>query len=137
MTYGWAFLIISVAAAAIYAFGWFDFTDVLPQKCDFFSQVECIDFTATQAEVRIIIANDFNADIMLHNVTITKGGDPVCTSTSIANKDWPIGEKREIILSDCDIEESRLDADLHVTYYHPDCVDCKYTSLGTLDVKVR
>lgn len=146
-TYGWAFLVLGVTVAAIYAFGWFDIGAVLPQRCDFFGQVECTDYYADAAagEIQVTLLNDFSADLVVRDFNATDGRDLECTDPpQIPNTgDWPLGTDIMLNLSNCAgasfYSGGRINAKLAVRYRHEDCSSelCEHTSYGTLDVKVN
>jgi hypothetical protein len=152
ITYGWAFLILAVTVAAIYAFGWIDVSGIMPEKCDFFGQVECVDYYVEAGavnEVRVRIVNDFNSDIILIDMNATASyADDLCPLPGGDNippvgADWKMGEEYEIILSGCAGERfksrNRLNAKIHLRFRHPDCGTdvCHHTAIGTLDAKIN
>jgi len=70
-TYAWAFLVIMITIGALYYFGVFDFSKILPQRCFFSSQFECLDFVILENEVRVKLYNNIGEDIRIKNFQIT------------------------------------------------------------------
>ncbi|MFW5746474.1 MAG: hypothetical protein ACOCWQ_02905 [Nanoarchaeota archaeon] len=155
-TYGWALLIITVITGAIYTFGWLDFSMLMPEKCDFFAQVECEEFyvqvngppgTADDS-ITLILNNDFNADLVLRNVTIADPtGTLQCDAISPSvDTGWDIGESITVNLTECQGQkfEKRVTLDAFVTvhfYNNETCPNgpsnCVYTSKGVLQARVN
>ena len=63
VTYGWALLVIGVIVAAIYALGAFNTGDFLPERCEFFGQVTCRDFTISTESFGISVINNFGVNL--------------------------------------------------------------------------
>lgn len=82
VTYGWAFLVILAAIAALSYFGVLSPKNYMPEKCDFGQQLNCVDqYVDTSGAVVLRFKNDFGA-----NITITNAyGDYVNSSSSIVN----------------------------------------------------
>lgn len=70
VTYGWAILIIGIIIAAIYAFGWLDVQNFLPQKCTFYGQVGCRDFEITNSGLNLSLDNNFGAHLYIKSIEI-------------------------------------------------------------------
>lgn len=87
LTYSWAFLVIGIALAAIYTFGWINIDDILPEKCEFYGQIYCKDFQASsqgvqlfdQNNLSLILVNRFGTDIVITSATISDPiNSPIC-----------------------------------------------------------
>jgi hypothetical protein len=70
VTYGWALLVIGIIVAAIYAFGWFNPNDVLPQRCNFYGQIGCKDFYVDEDVFNLSLINNFGANLFINHVNI-------------------------------------------------------------------
>lgn len=68
MTYGWAIAIIMIFVAVLFSSGILNFNTLVQERCDFFSGLECIDFTAQNNEVFLFIQNRY--PITLHDITV-------------------------------------------------------------------
>lgn len=79
ITYGWAFIVILVMISAFAYFGLFNPTKYLPSRCDFGSQLICVDYQL-QAEtlpdpgfVRLRFQNAFAENIRIYEVSTIDG----------------------------------------------------------------
>jgi len=105
LTYSWAFLVIGIALAAIYSFGWINVDQVLPEQCEFYGQVFCQDFQAytdgSNNEIQIVLVNQFGADLYVRDARIFSpdatdvcGCDTItafqngCTGDAVGQGDW-------------------------------------------------
>lgn len=68
VTYGWAFLVIIAAIAALSYFGVLSPKNYMPEKCDFGQQLNCVDqYVDTAGKVFLRFKNDFGANITVTN----------------------------------------------------------------------
>jgi hypothetical protein len=81
VTYGWALLIIGIVIGAIYTFGWFNPSTFLPQKCSFYGQVGCKDFSLTETEFKLSLINNFGADLYISGLDLLSDGEEICTTS--------------------------------------------------------
>lgn len=110
-TYGWAILGAIIAIGALMYFGFLNPSNLLPNRCDFGKQLECIDYmintTAFGSQVSLMLRNNFGKPINITGV----GGDEIAGSPSVPlvldlgdegeivmnlNQPVPVGEKREV-----------------------------------------
>jgi len=110
-TYGWAILGAIIAIGALMYFGFLNPSNLLPNKCDFGKQLECIDYKintiGSSSQVSLILMNNFGQPI---NITAV-GGDEIAGSPTLPlllnvgdtseivmnlNQLAPIGEKKEV-----------------------------------------
>jgi hypothetical protein len=64
-TYGWAILTALVALGALSYFGFMNPTALMPDKCDFGKQLECVDYMIQGGEVKIMLNNNFGKEIQI------------------------------------------------------------------------
>jgi hypothetical protein len=79
VTYGWALLIIGIVIGAIYTFGWFNPSTFLPQKCTFYGQVGCKDFSLTETEFNLSLVNNFGSDLYISRIDLLGDGEEICS----------------------------------------------------------
>lgn len=91
LTYGWAILAIGIIVAAIYAFGWLDVQNFLPQKCTFYGQVGCRDFQLTSEGLNLSLDNNFGANLYIKYVNITNSPGGSCQTDFNEAIFWPRG----------------------------------------------
>jgi hypothetical protein len=110
-TYGWAILGAIVAVGALMYFGFLNPSNLLPNRCDFGKQLECVDYkintTGSNSQISLILMNNFGKPINITGV----GGDEIAGSPSVPlfldvgdtseivmnlNQPAPIGEKKEV-----------------------------------------
>jgi len=68
-TYGWAIMVALVAIGALAYFGFLNPTNLLPNKCDFGKQLECVEYRIlSNGTFNIMFRNNFGKDISITNV---------------------------------------------------------------------
>lgn len=68
-TYGWAIMVALVAIGALAYFGFLNPTNLLPNKCDFGKQLECVEYRImSNGTFNIMFRNNFGKDITITNV---------------------------------------------------------------------
>nr|MCK4929953.1 hypothetical protein [Nanoarchaeota archaeon] len=68
-TYGWAILAALIAIGALAYFGFLNPSNLLPSKCDFGRQLECVEYRITSdGNVNLMLRNNFGKDIELIDV---------------------------------------------------------------------
>ena len=113
-TYGWAVLTALVAIGALAYFGFLNPSNLLPNRCDFGSQLECAEYriSASNGRVDLMLRNNFGKDIELTDVEAIENtvlGNPFAAPLQIPsgstveaqipiNYIKPAGEKQEIDL---------------------------------------
>jgi hypothetical protein len=104
VTYGWALLIIGIVIGAIYTFGWFNPSTFLPQKCSFYGQIGCKDFSLTEEEFKLSLVNNFGSDLLISRVDLLGDGELLCSVSYLGPGGlitWPRGSFNDsILLSD-------------------------------------
>ncbi len=56
-TYGWAFLVILIMISTLAYFGILNPSKVLPNRCNFGAEFQCVDFQVKTTEVKIRLKN--------------------------------------------------------------------------------
>lgn len=66
-TYGWAVLTALIAVGALAYFGFLNPSNLLPNRCDFGSQLECVEYMISRSDgnVYLRLRNNFGKDIEL------------------------------------------------------------------------
>ena len=120
-TYAWAFLVITITIGALYYFGIFDFSQYLPQKCIFSSQLKCIDFGLRPNQVILKLVNNLGEDIQVNTVQITNDANPPISCTAPAGFPWTRAAEHELIFTFCSggayIPDSRVVLKITLTYF--------------------
>jgi len=152
ITYGWAILILGVIVGVIYAFGWIDAANYMPQKCDFYGQIGCRDFYLSEESFNLSLVNNFGVGLVIHGVSIIENGIDVC---NISNQQivWPRSDAVQvgINLTNCNnffvVPGRRADLLVQVSFYsnktcsecwddEVNCPDCLYKSTGRVLARV-
>ena len=121
-TYAWAFLVISIAIGALYYFGIFNFSKLLPQKCQFPSQFECIDFSFVGNEIRLKLINNIGETVMVTNFDVTNDAAlPLSCTIPAVPFEWENGLEKDFVFSDCQngafIVGERAEAKIGMFYF--------------------
>lgn len=82
-TYGWAFLVILVMAAALMYFGVFNTANILPDKCLFKAPFHCGEKVANTTGIFFSLTNGAGKAITLKSATFTQTG-ATCTNPTVA-----------------------------------------------------
>jgi len=69
MTYGWAFLVVLVAVAALAAFGVLDSSLFLPNKCILEAGIGCDDFRINENSVSLSLRNSRGEDVTITSIS--------------------------------------------------------------------
>jgi hypothetical protein len=94
-TYGWAILVILVAAAALAYFGVFSPGQYIPDKCEISPELECVDFMVSANQMRFILLNNYEKNIVINGLNASNYvlGDFSCVPALPLTV--PVGESRE------------------------------------------
>ncbi|MFH0870575.1 MAG: hypothetical protein V1866_05985 [archaeon] len=77
-TYGWAIMVALVAIGALAYFGFLNPTNLLPNKCDFGKQLECVEYRIiSNGTFNIMFRNNFGKDITITNINGVDNTIPV------------------------------------------------------------
>ena len=102
-TYAWAFLVILIMIGALAYFGILNPSSLLPERCNFGSEIECNDYKldATNSKLKLKIVNNVGNAISVTKITTTSEGvnELICsfsTATTVAP-----GDSKEFDLESC------------------------------------
>lgn len=108
-TYGWAFLVILIMIGTLAYFGILSPSKILPARCNFGSELECVDYRITSATATP--ANEFRIrlkNIVGETVTVTSialGSETTtsytCTTPPTMPANWQSGVIQELIWTAC------------------------------------
>jgi len=73
MTYGWAILVMLITISALYYFGILNPKQILPDRCNFGSEIDCIDFTMSLDTLVLRIKNSVGDTIIVDSFSIDSG----------------------------------------------------------------
>jgi hypothetical protein len=73
-TYGWAILGVMISIGALSYFGFMNPSNLLPDKCDFGRQLECVDYQIkSDGSLNLIFRNNFGKSINITDVLWPQG----------------------------------------------------------------
>jgi hypothetical protein len=98
-TYGWAILAAIVATGALVYFGFLNPSNLLPNRCDFGKQLECVDYkintTGSSSQVSLMLRNNFGKPIEITKVD----GDEIAGSATVLPLSIDIGDTSELVIN--------------------------------------
>lgn len=104
-TYGWAFLVILVMIGTLAYFGILSPSKLLPNRCNFATEFQCLDYQISAAgnTFKIRLKNGIGEPIDVSSVTLgSEGTTQYSCSTPPANPaGWKSGEIKELSWSGC------------------------------------
>jgi len=136
-TYGWAILAALVALGALSYFGFMNPTSLLPDKCDFGKQLECVDYIIQGSEIKIVFRNNFGKEI---NITDARGQDidPAIGILPVKISPGFQAEMRFLITSSAPPRGEKKDVLINVTFQRSDIAGSPSHSLvGSLFATVQ
>ena len=105
-TYGWAFLVIIIMIGALSYFGILTPSKILPNRCSFGSELQCIDFRVVggpQGNIKLRLRNNLGEPINIQSISVGTGGS--ANSLACTNPQpiigWKAGEVQDIDFIDC------------------------------------
>jgi hypothetical protein len=125
-TYAWAFLVILIMIAALAYFGILRPSRLLPDRCNFGSELDCQDYqiSATASTVDLKVKNSVGEAIVTESYTITTEGAVALACTgNPALATWGAGEVVTLSWTGCNIVAAGLTAgekgkaDLEIVYH--------------------
>ena len=107
-TYGWAFLVIILMIGTLAYFGILSPSKILPGRCNFGSEFQCLDYQIVQTgvapnpQVRLKLKSSLGEPIDVTSFTITKddGTTLACTANSTVSS-WPSGAVKDLGWTAC------------------------------------
>jgi hypothetical protein len=105
-TYGWAFIVIAIAIAAIAYFGILSPERVLPNRCTFASEFTCLDYqiSAASNEFRLKLKNGAGFPMTITSVTLASESATQYSCTAPANipiTNMPSGNTTDLTFTSC------------------------------------
>jgi hypothetical protein len=143
VTYGWAILAAIIAIGALSYFGFVSPSNLLPDKCNFGRQLECLEYKITDAgDVSLILRNNFGKQINITDINMVEddngvtGNHPLDDQVTILS-----GAKNETSFSiDSDYWKSageKQSLNLRITFKRSDFPDSpEHNITGTVFVTV-
>mgnify|MGYP001602393425 CR=1 FL=1 len=134
-TYAWAFLVILIMVGALAYFGILRPTKLLPDRCNFGTEINCVDFalrygtTGLDGSINLRLKNSFGEAVYVNSINITSDTSTLLTCTlstpSIASPGflWNTDATQDFAFITCNTaasgfvqgEKSRFD--IRLTYY--------------------
>jgi len=99
-TYGWAFLVIIIMIGTLAYFGILSPSKLLPNRCNFGSEFQCLDYRITTSELRMRLKNNVGEPITVDAGDIIRTSESVVgysCPTSPAISPWKSGEVQELV----------------------------------------
>ena len=109
-TYGWAFLVILIMVGALAYFGILKPSKLLPDRCNFGSEMGCVDYKIGTATLNLRLKNNIGEAIIIPAaasivLSSESGTGYDCTSKTITGKTFPVtwngGEILEFVGATC------------------------------------
>jgi len=103
-TYGWAFLVILIMIGALAYFGILNPTKVLPNRCNFGAEFQCVDYQMNASGLKLKLKSNVGRPINIYNISIESETTAQLTcgpyNTSSASA-WRSGELKDINIGGC------------------------------------
>jgi uncharacterized protein (UPF0333 family) len=116
MTYGWAILVVLAAIGALAYFGVLSPDRFLPEKCTLPSGVACLDFTATNSDVALVIQNSAGFDMQNVSVYVNSTTDNFACTDSGADATLTDGEKDTFACGNLTLSSGKFKGTLNIGY---------------------
>lgn len=128
-TYGWAFLVILIMVGALAYFGILKPSKLLPDRCNFGPEVNCLDFqmSRTGNSIKMRIKNNIGEVVTISDIKPTTESITTLTCSSINPvmpvAAWAPGEIRDFTLSTCNLNDvgfvvgEKGKVGIKITYY--------------------
>ena len=107
-TYGWAFLVILIMISALAYFGILSPSKILPNRCNFGSEFQCLDYQiayvgATTGTFNLRIKNNIGEPIDVSSITLSSEGTTAyaCTTPATNPAGWKSGTVIDLTWSGC------------------------------------
>ncbi len=107
MTYGWALIMILILIAAISYFGIFNPKKILPDKCVFGPEIECISYSLAYADgtLRLRLKNNAGEMITVSSFELTSEDSTGLSCTTPANPvNWQFTASKDLAFTNCDMD---------------------------------
>ena len=101
-TYGWAFLVILIMISALAYFGILNPSGLLPDRCNFGSEIGCVDYTIGLDTLSLRLKNGVGESIKIEEITIDTESAAAYTCTgSPSLTDWGTGDVQDFAWTGC------------------------------------
>ena len=107
-TYGWAFLVIILMIGTLAYFGILGPSKILPSRCNFGTEFQCIDYQIVQTgvapnpQVRLKLKNGIGAPVDVLDFNMTKDDSTWISCTgNITILSWPSGAVKDLGWTSC------------------------------------
>ena len=107
MTYGWALIMILILIAAISYFGILNPKKIIPDKCVFGPEIECISYGLTYADktLKLRLKNNVGEMITVSSFELTSEDSTGLSCTNPANPaNWRFTDLKDLTFTDCDMD---------------------------------
>jgi hypothetical protein len=100
MTYGWAILVVLVVIGALAYFGVLNPQNILPQKCEFTTGLNCQDHVLSSSTgLTLRLNNGLGKDIRIDEISFDADNNVVDCFLGISNYTLPNGEEANLLLN--------------------------------------
>ena len=128
-TYGWAFLVILIMISTMTYFGIFNPSKILPDRCNFGTEIDCRDFQIswTGASIKLKLKNNLGKPIVISSMTaFTESNEISCDEqpTQIG-KIWSTSGVEDFTFLKCELDlagfvpEDKGKIFIKMSYYSP------------------
>jgi hypothetical protein len=102
-TYGWAFLVILIMIGTLAYFGILSPGNILPNRCTFGSEFQCLDYQLSTDSVRIRLKSSVSEAIDVSAITFSSEavGAFTCATPPTLPTSWKSGDVKELLWSGC------------------------------------
>ena len=112
MTYGWALIMILILIAALAYFGIFNPKKILPSRCTFSPEINCIDYNiaygtdGTDGSVKLKLKNSIGDSVIIDSIVMSSDSvvKLVCIPPAITT--WPNDEIEDFEWSSCNTQSA-------------------------------
>jgi hypothetical protein len=102
-TYGWAFLVILIMIGTLAYFGILSPGNILPNRCTFGAEFQCLDYQLSETTVRIRLKNSVSEpiDVSTMNFSSEAISSFTCSTPPTLPQSWKSGDIKELLWSGC------------------------------------
>ncbi|MBI4150301.1 hypothetical protein HY488_02760 [Candidatus Woesearchaeota archaeon] len=143
MTYGWVMISIAGIFAALYAFGFLDISNILPEKCALTPGFGCRDFLLHPTSIVMEVTNGIGKKIEIDQMQATHASLGTCMGQPSGNREIENGATEQLTFDfaapGCPFTlsvGSKEKLSLNFTYTIGDDVSTFYSARGTLFARV-
>ncbi len=102
-TYGWAFLVILIMIGALAYFGILSPSKILPSRCNFGSELQCLDFQINSSGLKVRLKNSVGEPITVDTATVSTESPTAftCIVSNSSLQGWISGGIKDITWNSC------------------------------------